>query len=249
MHPLPLAALAAAVLLAFPALADPLIVYSGAGLRPAVEPLADAFSAETGAELAIEYAGTGQTLTRFQETARGDVFIAGTRFFTDKLAGQGQIGPVTALGIHGAAIGVAKASADRVKGVADLAAPGLRLALGDPEAMALGRTADEILGKCGDAAAAAANVVARATTLQQLALYVAEGDVDAAILSPAGALPHGDAIQLVEIPTDCYSPEEITAGVLATSTQPELAAKFVAYLASPAGQAAFARAGFGPAMD
>ncbi|WP_171060786.1 molybdate ABC transporter substrate-binding protein [Poseidonocella sp. HB161398] len=245
---LPLASLALAALAASAA-AETLTVYSGAGLRPAIEPLAASFAEETGAGIAIEYGGTGQILARFRQTGRGDVFVAGTRHFTDALEAEGRIAGVTALAIHGAAIGVARAKAGRVANVTDLAAPGLRVALGDPEAMALGRTAEEILERCGDPVAVHANTVARAATLQQLALYVAEGAVDAAILSPSGARPHGGAITLVAIPADCYSPEEITAGVLSTAAEPGLAAGFVAFLASAEGRAAFAAAGFAPVPE
>ncbi|SIS70134.1 molybdate ABC transporter substrate-binding protein [Phaeovulum vinaykumarii] len=224
-------------------------VYSGAGLRPAVEPLAQAFEAETGTRIALEYGGTGQILARARTTGRGDVFLAGTRFFSDKLAAEGRISGVVALGIHAAAIGVTPARAGAITGVADLAQPGLRLALGDPQAMALGRTADEIMDRCGDAAAIRANTVVRTTTLQQLALHVAQGNVDAAILSVSAARPHGDKIRIVAIPLACYTPEEITAGVLSSATDPARAAEFVAFLASPRGQAAFAAAGFAAPAD
>ncbi|MBL3594442.1 molybdate ABC transporter substrate-binding protein [Rhodovulum sulfidophilum] len=225
--------------------ADTLHVYSGAGLRPAVEPLAEAFEARTGAELAIEYAGTGQILARARTTGRGDVFIAGTRFFSDQLEAEGRISGVVALGIHGAAIGVSKAAAAKVADIADLGRPGLRLALGDPQAMALGRTADEIMARCGDPEAIRANTVVRATTLQQLAMYVATGDVDAAIMARSAALPHGERIALVPIPPACYTAEEITAGLLDSAEEPELATAFIALLASPEGRAAFEAAGFG----
>ncbi|TCM82703.1 molybdate ABC transporter substrate-binding protein [Rhodovulum steppense] len=238
-----------AALYAAGAHAETLFVYSGAGLRPAVEPLAERFEAVTGHKIVLEYGGTGQILARFETTGQGDVFLAGTRFFSDTLEAEGKIAGVTALGIHGAAIGVARAQAGKIAGVGDLARPGLRLALGDPEAMALGRTADEIMETCGDAQAIRAKTVVRATTLQQLALYVAEGNVDAAILSVSAALPHGEKIALIGIPQDCYAAEEITGGVLSTSKHPGIAADFVAFLASDEGRAAFDAAGFGPARE
>lgn len=229
--------------------ADTLFVYSGAGLRPAVEPLAERFEAETGHQVVLEYGGTGQILARFQTSGRGDVFLAGTRFFSDRLLAEGQLAGVTPLGVHSAAIGVATAQAETIQGVGDLARPGLRLALGDPQAMAMGRTADQIMDRCGDGQAIRANTVVRTTTLQQLALYVAEGNVDAAILSVSAALPHGVRIEIVDIPRDCYDAEEVTGGVLSTSAHPDLAADFVAFLASDEGRAAFDAVGFGPAGD
>ncbi|MBK1634389.1 molybdate ABC transporter substrate-binding protein [Rhodovulum adriaticum] len=242
-------ALSLAAAISGAAFAETLFVYSGAGLRPAVQPLAERFEAATGHEVVLEYGGTGQILARFQTTGRGDVFLAGTRFFSDKLEAAHQIEGVTALGAHGAAIGVSRAQVGTIRGVGDLARPGLRLALGDPQAMALGRTADEIMQTCGDPQAIRANTLVRATTLQQLALYVAEGNVDAAILSVSAALPHSGKIEIVAIPADCYAAEQITGGVLSTARHPGIAADFVAFLASEEGRAAFAAVGFGPAGE
>lgn len=239
----------AALALAAPARAEPLFAYAGAGLRPALQPLAERFEAEIGTKVLVEYGGTGQVLARFRTTGRGDVFVAGSAFFTDQLAEEGRIAEVQTLAVHSVAIGVSAAAADRVRGLDDLAQPGLRVALGDPQAMALGRTAEAILSACADAPAVHANTIVRATTLQQLALYVGQGDVDATILTTSAARPQGAAIVTVPVPPRCYTPERITAGVLDSATAPEAARAFLAFLASETGQAGFAAAGFGPAAE
>jgi molybdate transport system substrate-binding protein len=129
----------------------------------------------------------------------------------------------------------------------DRAKPGLRLALGDPKAMALGRTAEEILDASGKGEAIRANVVARGTTQQQIALYVVNGDVDAGIMGRSSVFGQLDKLTMVEIPATFYTPEEVTAGVLKTTTDAEAATALVALLASSEGQEAFAKAGFLPA--
>ncbi|MCF8481663.1 MAG: molybdate ABC transporter substrate-binding protein [Rhodospirillum sp.] len=227
-----------------PVLAGDLYVYSGAGLRPAVQPLVTLFQKETGQVVLVEYGGMGQMLTRHDATGRGDVFVSGTAFYTDKLAGRGEITDVVPLALHTAVIGLRKENADKITTFADLAKPGLRLALGDPKAMALGRTAEAILDASGLGEAIRANVVARGTTQQQVALYVLNGDVDAGILGRSSVFQAADKLVMVDIPTEYYTPEEVTAGVLKTTTDAGTAKAFVDLLASPRGLAAFADAGF-----
>ncbi len=226
--------------------ADSLFVYSGAGLRPAVQTLIDQFERETGVKIFVEYGGMGQMTTRFNTTQRGDVYISGARFYTDQLAEKGQITDVRALVYHTAVIGVSRAKAATITHFKDLAVPGHRLALGDPQAMALGRTAEAILDASGLGEAIRANVVARGATVQQVALYIMNGDVDAGIISRMSAVQHADQIAMVEIPVAYYQPEEITIGVLSTTQAPERARQFVAFVASAEGIAAFTKVGFVP---
>lgn len=225
-------------------LADTLVVYSGAGLRPAVQPLLQQFEQQTGSRVLVEYAGMGQLITRFEQTRRGDVIISGTHFYTDRLIADGQVNAAWPLAFHGAVIGVYPGSAGKVQRFEDLARPGVRLALGDAESMALGRTAETILDASGLGDAIRANVVVRGTTVQQLALYAAQGNVDAAIIGVTTAVQQGDKLQVVQIPSHLYDPERVTTGVLNTSQNPVLAQRLVDFLRSEAGLQFFATAGF-----
>ncbi|CCG08755.1 molybdate ABC transporter substrate-binding protein [Pararhodospirillum photometricum] len=226
--------------------AESLFVYAGAGLRPALQKLADQFQQDTGVEVLIEYGGMGQLLPRLEASKRGDVMVSGARFYTDDLEKKGLIRDVRSLVYHTAVVGVAKAKAGEITRFEDLARPGVRLALGDPQAMALGRSAEEILKASGLEEALRANVVTRATTVQQLGLYVTKGDVDAAILSrPVVVQSNGDIVP-VEIPLAWYTPEEVTIGVLTTTENPTRAQAFVDFVTSVPGLAAFTAAGFAP---
>ncbi|RUQ37060.1 MAG: molybdate ABC transporter substrate-binding protein [Candidatus Competibacteraceae bacterium] len=226
--------------------ADSLFIYSGAGLRQAVQPLIDRFERETGVQVFVEYGGMGQMTTRFETTQRGDVYISGARFYTDQLAKKGLISDVHPLVYHTAVIGVNRARAATLTRFEDLASPGRRLALGDPKAMALGRTAESILDASGLGDAIRANVVARGATDQQVTLYVVNGDVDAGIISRTAAVQYADRIAIVDIPTAYYQPEEVTIGVLSTTQAPERARQFVAWVTSKEGIAAFTQVGFLP---
>ena len=77
--------------------------------------------------------------------------------------------------LHTPVVAVNRSSADKVKEFSDLAKPGLRVGLGDPKAMALGRTAEDILKNSKLKDAILKNVVVRAATVKQLTLYVVKG--------------------------------------------------------------------------
>ncbi|GEO80173.1 molybdate ABC transporter substrate-binding protein [Pararhodospirillum oryzae] len=241
------ACLVAAVLLAAPlARAETLFVYSGAGLRPGVQPLADRFQKETGVEVLIEYGGMGQLITRLDATGRGDLFLAGTKPYSDALEKKGLLHDIRPLVYHTAVVGVAKAKADTITRFEDLAKPGVRVALGDPAAMALGRSAEQILDASGLGDAIRANVIARATTVQQLGLYVAKGDADAAIVSRPVTLQNADTMVALPIPLEWYDPEEVTIGILSTAAAPDRARQFLDLVSSAEGIAAFTKVGFEP---
>lgn len=228
------------------ALAAELKVFAGAGLREPVEAVAKLFEQENGTKVTIEYGGSGQLLARIKETGTGDVFIPGSTIFFDGLEKDGQILSRRALAVHGAVLAVHKGAAAKVTRFADLAKPGVRVALGDAQAMALGRTAETILAKSGLKDAILANVVVRAATVQQLALYVVNGDVDAAIVGGPEVAKNAATLVGVTIPADLYEPEIAGAAVLKSAAEPLVAEKFADLLASDRGLAAFAAAGFPP---
>lgn len=228
------------------AAAGELKIFAGAGLREPVEAMAKTFEQETGTKVSIEYGGSGQLLARIKETGSGDVFIPGSTVFFDGLAKDGQVVSQYPLAVHGAVIAVNKAAAAKVTSFADLAKPGVRVALGDAKAMALGRTAETILEHSGMKDAILANVVVRAATVQQLALYVINGDVDAGIVGGPEVARNPATLVGVAIPDGLYQPEIAGVAVLKTSADVANAEKFAQLLASERGLAAFAAAGFPP---
>lgn len=227
-----------------PGFATELYAYVGAGMRPPVEALIRDFEAETAIKVTAEYGGSGQLLARFDETQRGDLFIPGSTFFTDKLKAKDQVDYIKVLALHGPVLAVHPSKADQIKNFADLAKPGVKLGLGDPLAMALGRTADEILDASGVGDAVRKNVTARAPTVKQLTLYVQEGAVDAAIIGAADAAQNAGKFAVVAIPTAWFKVEYAPAAALKTSADPAAARRFVDYLASEKGLATFERFGF-----
>jgi molybdate transport system substrate-binding protein len=223
-----------------------LVLLSGAGLRQPVETLLAAFTRKTGIRVVVSYGGSGQQMVRYLASGLGDVFIPGSLFYIKQLVAKGKIKYYRPTVFHLPVIAINRKSRFRVKSLKDMAQPGLRLGLGDPKSMALGRTAEEILTKSGLKKAVAKNVVVRAATVKQLALYVAKGFVDVAVISRADAFQNQKRVLMVPIPRQYYTADVVGAGVFLTTTQPARAKRLADWLSSPRAVAVFAKFGFTP---
>ena len=125
-----------------------------------------------------------------------------------------------------------------------MAAPGIRLAMGDPKAMALGRTSMTIIKNAGLEKPFLDNVKVYGATVNQLTLYVAQRTVDAAIVARANAFMHQDTINMFEIPDTCYTPEIIGIAILKTVKDTACAEQFQKFVSGPEGVDYFLKSGF-----
>ena len=229
-----------------PASAADLHAYVGAGLRQPVTAIVEAFEKETGNTVELEFGGSGQILARFKEAGSGDLFIPGSVFYADKLAKEGAVASQALVVKHSPVLAVTKAKAGEIRSFEDLAKPGVKIGIGDPKAMALGRTAEDILKASGLADRIAPNITVRAATVKQLELYVFDGDVDAAIVSASGVAMNKDKVSVIPIPDGWYQAELVPVVVLKTSKDREAAEALAKRLASAQGLETWKRFGFEP---
>jgi molybdate transport system substrate-binding protein len=234
------------LLVAQSATAGQLQVFAGAGLRQPVDQLVKTFEAQTGHRVFIDYGGSGQLLTRIAAAGKGDLFVPGSLFYIQKLQKAGKIRAFRPIVRHTPVVGVNVNQAGRVKTFADLTQPGIRLAMGDPKAMAFGRTAMTICERSGMQDAILKNVTVYGATVKQLAMYVSQGAVDAAIIGRSDAFQNQKTITIVPIPPDYFEAEVIAAAVLQTTVDPDLAGQLAEYLSSSAAVAVFEKFGFLP---
>jgi molybdate transport system substrate-binding protein len=226
-----------------------LLLFAGAGLRQPTDRLIKTFQEETGHSVNVTYAGSGQLLSSILASGQGDLFMPGAFFYIQKLKEMGQIDFSKNLMAHTAVVGVNIRKGNRIRSFDDLARPALRLALGDPKAMAFGRMAQAILSAYPLKEAILKNVVVYGATVKQLALYVARGDVDAAIIGRADAFQFRDKIRIVPIPPAYFQPETIAIAVLKHSKNLEAASRFCNYMASKRGITVFEDFGFLPLLS
>jgi molybdate transport system substrate-binding protein len=224
--------------------AETLTIFVGAGLRQPVDRLIEQFEGRGGPRVFIDYGGSGQLLAKIKAGARCDLFIPGAAFYVDQLAKDGRVLSADPIVQHTPVVGVGREQGDRIRVLADLANPGLRLAMGDPKAMAFGRTAQAICAAAGLEDAIYANVSVYGATVKQLTLYLRQGAVDAAIIGRADAFQNRDRIAIVEIPEAYFQAEVIKVALLSGASA--AAEKLRSHLTTPEAVAVFQGSGFLP---
>ena len=220
--------------------------FCGAGLRQPVDRLVEDFQRKTDHRVVVDHDGGGRLLARITASGLGDLFMPGSFFYIEKLQARGKVHSWRPVVAHTPVIAVNKDRADRVTRFEDLAKPGVRLALGDPKAMAFGKTAMKILERSGLKDKVLPNVVVYGATVKQLALYVAEGNVDASIVGRTDAFQLRDRVCMIPIPEEYFEAETVAAAVLTTAEDLEAATALQDFLASPGSIKVFESFGFLP---
>jgi molybdate transport system substrate-binding protein len=229
------------------ALGSDMHLFAGAGLRRPVEKLVEDFQRQTGHNVSVDYGGSGQLLARILASGQGDLFMPGSLFYIDKLKALGKIGNFRPVVEHTPVVAVNKAKAQDLTSFEDLARPGVRLALGDPKAMALGRTTMRILERAGALKnKILANTVVYGATVKQLALYVAEGSADASIIGRADAIQFRGRVVMVPIPKGYFDSEIVAVAVLRSAKDQKAAADLMEFLSSAKAVDVFQSFGFLP---
>jgi molybdenum ABC transporter, periplasmic molybdate-binding protein len=203
------------------AFAAELHLYAGAGLRVPTDAVIQRFEAKTGHTVHVEYAGMGQLLARYKATRSGDVFLSGSEGYVDAIAKDGGILESYKLVLHTAVMAVRKDKAKGIASYADLAKSDLRLAMGDPKAIVLGRAGEAMLDASGYGDQLRQKVIVRGTTIKQILMYLLNGEVDAAVIGRSDAVKN-DSLALLPNPEG--TPQDISVvAVLSSSSQPEAA--------------------------
>ena len=225
------------------AAAAELRLYAGAGLKQPLDLVVDDFQKKTGHQVVVDYDGSGRLLTKLELTGQGDLFMPGEGFYIDKLR-PGAVHSRRTIVLRAPVIAVSRKHTGTITALADLARPGVRVGLGDPQAMALGKTAETILKRSGLKAAVLKNTVVFAATVKQLALYAAEGTVDAAIVGRPDALQFSETVDSIAISRELYEPDTIAVAVLTSTVDQQAACALRDFLASAASRDVFVRFGF-----
>jgi len=228
---------------------EPLLCYVGGTMRPAMEVLARQYEARTGQKVLIDFAGSGELMLKIEQTRRGDVYVAHDPFLPALMRkGLGERG--WALAMVTPVIVVQKGNPKGVRGLSDLARPGIRLVLSHPVYSTAGWIIPVMAERAGVKEALESNIVSCTRGGSGAANAVIIGTADAAICWDAVAHLRSDKLDKVKI-EPWFMPVKgvdaitsatfgrtelasirVTAATLKCSRQPEAAADFAAFIAS-----------------
>lgn len=229
-----------------------LTVYAAASLTDLLPEVAAAFEAEHHAKVVFNFAGSNTLAQQLIAAPRADVFISASDAWMTRVEEAGLLAPGTRRAFLANTLTIiahpgatwAWTSPD------DLATlPYQHLALGDPAAVPAGRYAQEWLSGLPHAGGtlwqAVAGKVSPAPDVRAALAQVATSRDVIGIVYTTDYLAQRERVTLLyQVPVAEGPKIRFALAQLQDAPQPELAAAFLVYLASPAVQQAFADAGF-----
>ncbi len=230
-----------------------LVVFSGAGLMKPMEEMRKNFENQNGIQVDVHYGSSGEIFGMVATGQACDVLIPGAAKYTQDALKNGWVIKETIhnLVLHVPVITVPQGNPADISGLEDLARPGVKVAIGDPKAPAIGRVAKKMLVKGGLWEKVQPNIEVYAPTVNQLLIYVALKQVDAAVIwADLTSWAEGKGkIEVVPIEKKYNMIKTIPTAVCTKAEHRDTAMKFNAYVCSGEGLKIWKKWGFQPCAE
>jgi molybdate transport system substrate-binding protein len=227
--------------------ARPLTLFAAASLTDVLTILASRYEAAGGGPVRLSFAASGAVARQVLAGAPADVVILADAPWMDRLAAGGVIDPASRLDLIGNRL-VLIAGEDAAPGGDPLAwltaAPGRRLAIGDPQSVPAGAYARDYLEKAGRWAAVEPRLVL-AADVRAVRTFVQRGEAALGFVYRSDAV-RAPGVRIAFTPPSADQPPIVYPAALTRQAAPE-AAGLLAFLRSEEAGRAFSAAGFDPA--
>ena len=222
-----------------------LLVSAASSLTDSFKEIGKAYEAKNpGVTVRFNFAATGPLLQQIEQGAPVDVFASADQQSMDKAEKGSFVLSGSRTDFTGnALVLITPVNITTVKGLADLqSAQVLKVSMGNPESVPVGRYTKAALEKQGVWETIAPKCVMGSSVKQALE-YVMRGEVEAGFVFATDAVAVKDKVQVVtEIAT--AKPIVYPVAVVAASAKQEQAKAFILYLQSVEGQAVLTKYGF-----
>lgn len=228
-----------------------IMVGAGAGLKPALDPIGEKFTEKTGVKVEYSYLCSAMVLTNMQLTKTGDAMVPGSQHYMDIAIEKGVIDKdsVTSAGYMIPVICVQKGNPHNITKLEDLANPGLKVGVGEVEALAVGRLTDKMLKEQGLFEAISKNVVLTGGSASKLVLPLAMKNLDAEINWMATCKAFADKVDIIKIDPQKLKYSVAPVGMTTYTKNKEATKKYLEFVGSEEGQEIFAKFGFAAYFD
>ena len=224
-----------------------IVVFGAASLTNVLQDLGDAFTKQTSVPVKFSFAASSALARQIESGAPADVFFSADLDWMDYLQKRNLIQPASRRDIVGNRL-VLIAPSDsaielKIKPHFPLAAAlgNKRLATGDPDAVPVGRYARAALTNLGVWDEVADRII-RADSVRSALAFVDRGEAPLGIVYETDAMIDKHVRMVDVFPATSHAP--IVYPIALTTNAKAEAAKFVAYIASPAADATFKAYGF-----
>ena len=233
-----------------------LTVFAAASLHGAFDELGKSFSkSHPAVSVRFNYDGSQVLELQLAQGAQADVFASADPRWMDEAARHQLVGDRALFATNTLVLVASPGSV--VHSTKDLALPGNKLVL-CADAVPCGRYARQLLAKLDADPAFGAqfsthvlgNVVSEEQNVEDVFTKVLVDAADSGIVYHSDAASRSDlaskGVRVIEFPASAQPPIVYPIAPVSASKSPQLAAEFVSFVRSPAGQAILKRSGFGP---
>jgi len=236
-----------------PVWAADLMIFSGAGLMKPMEEMRKNFERQHGVTVDVHYGSSGEIFGMVAAGQPCDVLIPGAAKYTMDALKNGWVEKETIrrLVLHVPTIAVPKGNPAKIRSLEDLTRKGVRVSIGDPKAPAIGRVSKKLLTQRQLWEKVQPNIKVYAPTVNQLLIYVALNQVDAALIwkdLTSWAEAKGK-IEVVDIDPNKNIIKTIPTAVCTRTQNRELALQFNTYVATAEGLSIWKKWGFEPCTE
>jgi molybdate transport system substrate-binding protein len=224
-----------------------LSVYAAAGAKPPLDEICRRYEEQCSASVEISYGGGGEVLNQMVLSRSGDIYIAPEQGFMELAVEKQAIYPdtVKSIAYMVPVIAVPAGNPLHITELADLASPGIRVAVTRPETTLLGKYAPEIFAKAGLSDDIAKNIVTEAARPDSLLNMLIMGQVDAGIIWHFYATQYPEDIEVIYLlPEQLTGIGEMQIAVSAYTDDMESARKYIDFITSEDGRAVFRQLGY-----
>jgi len=224
-----------------------LILFVGAASKPPAQEAEKVYEkAHPEVDITMTFGGSGTLLQQMMLEQIGDIYMPGSDDFMDKAEAKKAVIPETRkiVAYLIPTICVQHGNPKKIQSLADLARPGVTVALAQAGAVCLGDASETILGKAGLLDEVKKNVITYARSCEHTQQLVQLGEVDAVIGWDAFKSWAPDQIDLVKIDPKYLRVHNVPAAVTVYSKQRAAAERFIAFLTSKEGKQIFSKNGY-----
>jgi molybdate transport system substrate-binding protein len=224
-----------------------LSIFAGSASKPPLDETARLFEKESGAKVYLTYGGSGSVLSQMKLAQTGDLYIPGSPDYLVKSDREKVTDPSSTkiVAYLLPVIGVQKGNPHNIQSLSDLAKPGIKVGIGNPEAVCLGLYSIEIFEYNHILTEIYKNIITQADSCEKTATLLSLKSVDAIIgwhVFQDWDPGHIEVIYLKpdQTPRIAYIPASISNY---TKTK-ESARAFLDFIVSPEGQKIFRKWGY-----
>ena len=224
-----------------------LSIFTAAGAKPAIDQICQKFQEKYGTTVEANYGGGGEVLSQMMLSRSGDIYIAPEQRFMEMATEKQAVYPetVTSTAYMVPVIAVKKGNPKNIQTLADLAKPGIKVAITRQETTLLGKYAPEIFAKAGLTDDIGKNIVTEAARPDNLLTMLIMGQVDAGITWHFYQVQSPDKFENIYLlPEQITGIGEMQIAISAYCQDKESAQKFIDFLTSAEGKAVLKQLGY-----